>query len=40
MEFDIEKGRFSWPLTAPCSEERREAVRQFARENNAAERLK
>ena len=40
MEFDIEKGRFSFRLTAPYSEERREAARQFARENNAADRLK
>ena len=40
MEFDIEKGRFSFRLTAPYSEERWEAARQFARENNAAERLK
>ena len=36
MEFDIEKGRFSFRLTAPYSEERREAARQFARENNTA----
>ena len=40
MEFDIEKGRFSFRLTAPYSEERREAARQYARENNAADRLK
>ena len=40
MEFDIEKGRFSFRLTAPYSEERREAARRFARENNAADRLK
>ena len=40
MEFDIEKGRFSFRLTAPYSEERREAARQYARENNAASRLK
>ena len=39
MEFDIAKGRFSFRLTAPYSEERREAARQFARENNAADRL-
>ena len=38
MEFDIEKGRFSFRLTAPYSEERREAARQYARENNAADR--
>ena len=40
MEFDIAKGRFSFRLTAPYSKERREAARQFARENNAADRLK
>ena len=40
MEFDIAKGRFSFRLTAPYSEERREAARQFARENNTADRLK
>src|SRR5699024_10656595 len=40
MEFDIEKGRFSFRLTAPYSEERREAARRFARENNSASRLK
>ena len=40
MEFDIEKGRLSFRLTAPYSEERREAARRFARENNAADRLK
>ena len=34
MEFDIEKGRFSFRLTAPYSEERREAARQYARENS------
>ena len=40
MEFEIAKGRFSFRLTAPYSEERREAARRFARENNAAGRLK
>ena len=35
MEFDIEKGRFSFRLTAPYSEERRRAARRYARENNA-----
>ena len=40
MEFDIEKGRFSFRLTAPYSEERREAARQYARDSNAADRLK
>ena len=40
MEFEIRKGRFSFRLTAPYSEERREAARRYARENNAADRLK
>ena len=40
MEFEIRKGRFSFRLTAPYSEERREAARRDARENNAADRLK
>ena len=40
MEFEIAKGRFSFRLTAPYSEERREAARKYARENNAADRLK
>ena len=40
MEFDVAKGRFSFRLTAPYSEERREAARRYARENNAADRLK
>ena len=39
MEFEIEKGRFSFRLTAPYSEKRREAARRYARENNAADRL-
>ncbi|MBM6888307.1 hypothetical protein [Pseudoflavonifractor phocaeensis] len=39
MEFDIEKGRFCFRLTAPYSEERREAARQFAREHNSAEKI-
>ena len=34
MEFDIAKGRFSFRLTAPYSEERREATRRYARENS------
>ena len=38
---DPETGwRFSFRLTAPYSEERREAARRYARENNAADRLK
>ena len=40
IEVDIEKGRFSFRLTAPYSEERREAARQFAREDNADDWLK
>ena len=40
MEFEIAKGRFSFRLTAPYSEERREAARRYSRENNAADRLK
>jgi len=40
MEFEIRKGRFSFRLTAPYREERREAARRYARENNAADRLK
>ena len=31
MEFEIEKGRFSFRLTAPYSEERRERARQYAK---------
>ena len=38
MECEVEKGRFSFRLTAPYSEERREAARQFAREHNSAKR--
>lgn len=37
MELDIAKGRFSFRLTAPYSEERREAARRYARENNAVD---
>lgn len=40
MEFEIAKGRFSFRLTAPYSEERREAARRSARENKATDRLK
>ena len=40
MEFEIAKGRFSFRLTAPYSEERRESARRYAKENNAAGRLK
>lgn len=38
--FEIVKGRFCFRLTAPYSEERREAARRYARESNAADRLK
>ena len=40
MEFEIHKGRFSFRLTAPYNEERREAARRSARENKATDRLK
>ena len=40
MEFDIAKGRFSFRLTAPYSEERRKSARRYAKENNAAGWLK
>ena len=42
--YEIKQGKFvsffSFRLTAPYSEERREAARRYARENNAANRLK
>ena len=31
MEFEVEKGRFSFRLTAPYSEDRRERARQYAK---------
>ena len=31
MVFEVEKGRFSFRLTAPYSEERRERARQYAK---------
>ncbi len=31
MEFEIRKGRFSFRLTAPYNEERRERARQYAK---------
>ena len=40
LTFEIEKGRFSFRLTAPYNEERREAARRSARENKATDRLK
>jgi hypothetical protein len=39
MIFEIGKGRFCFRLTAPYSEERREAARKFAWEHNSAKRL-
>ena len=39
-EVDDDKGRFCFRLTAPYSEERRDAARKFAREHNSVERLK
>ena len=39
-EFIICKGRFSFRLTAPYNEERREKARQLAMESNASDRLK
>ena len=33
MEFEIRKGRFSFRLTAPYSEERRKAASEYAKEN-------
>ena len=38
--FEIDKGRFCFRLTAPYSEERREAARRLAREHNATDRLR
>ena len=40
LTFEIEKGRFSFRLTAPYSEERREATRRYARENSTTNLLK
>ena len=34
MEFDIEKGRFSFRLTAPYSEERRRAASEAAQKHS------
>ena len=34
MEFDIHKGRFSFRLTAPYSEERRKAASESAKKNS------
>ena len=36
----LSKGRFSFRLTAPYSEERREATRRYARENSTTNLLK
>ena len=40
LTFEIEKGRLSFRLTAPYSEERREATRRYARENSTTNLLK
>ena len=40
MEFDIAKGRFSFRLTAPYSEERRERARQYAKKTMQLNRQK
>ena len=40
MSFEIVKARFCFRLTAPYSEERREAARRYAREYSTADRLK
>ena len=37
--FEIDKGRLCFRLTAPYSEERREAARNFARKHNSAEKI-
>ncbi len=37
--FEIDKGRFYFRLTAPYSEERREAARKFAWEHNNIDRI-
>ncbi len=34
LRFEIEKGRLSFRLTAPYTEERRKAMRQYANDNN------
>ena len=40
MEFDIEKGPLLFPSDRPIQRGRREAARRYARESNAADRLK
>ena len=40
MEFEVEKGRFSFRLTAPYSEERRERARQYAKKTMQLNRQK
>ena len=40
MEFEIHKGRFSFRLTAPYSEERRERARQYAKKTMQLNRQK
>lgn len=36
MEFDIQKGRFSFRLTAPYSEQRRKAASETAKKNSVS----
>ena len=36
LTFEIEKGRFSFRLTAPYSEERRQAASEWAKQNGIA----
>ena len=40
LTFEIEKGRLSFRLTAPYSEERKAAARRYAKENNTIDRLR
>ena len=39
MEFEIRKGRFSFRLTAPYSEERRRAASEQAKQNDVHEKV-
>ncbi len=40
MEFEIAKGRFSFRLTAPYSDQRREAARAYAKRNGIKQKTK
>mgnify|MGYP000264479106 CR=1 FL=1 len=40
VSYEVDKNRLSVRFTSPYSEERREAARQYARDSNAADRLK